>query len=118
MTAINQNFKIYVSDVVFPRVTVKTQAGALADLTTATEIAWYAVPAGKTSAVLTKRLTVSSGITLPNGGTDGLFQINLTSADTTRLLGTYQQYARIWDSLSQPTTIMVGTMTVINPAAS
>lgn len=114
MAALNQDFVTYSGDTVAPIFTVKNSSGTVVDISTVTEIVWTARLAGDTAAVLTK--TKSGGqITFYAGGTDGKFQVAITSANTTALAAVGNMFvheATITDAASNITTVTVGRMQV------
>jgi hypothetical protein len=74
-------------------VLVNDTAGVLVNISGATEITWVMATGESASASITKTKT-GGGITLPGGGTDGVFRVALVPGDTSGLTaGVYYQEA-------------------------
>jgi hypothetical protein len=108
---INQDFITYTGDDVTPVFTVIDQNGTAVDISGVSEITWTARDEAEDTALVTK--TKSGGtITFVTDGTDGKFQVAITSTDTGALSGYYLHQASIKDVLNRVTTVTVGRMQV------
>ena len=89
-------------------VTVKDSAGAVVDLTGVTAIKWQmARSAFATTADLSKAL--GSGVTITDAP-GGVFQVDLTPADTADLLGDFHHEAEVTDGAGDVATVFCGTL--------
>lgn len=109
----NQDFVTFQGDYVVPVFTVYSDlaAGTVLDISTVTEISWYARVDLSEAVVLTKLKSLGQ-ITFVTTGVDGKFQVILTAADTAALDGAYLHYATITDVSGHITTVAVGAMRV------
>lgn len=112
MTKIIQDFTIYAGDDAAPIITVYDSSDVALDISTVTDITWTMRRSLSTAVILTKKKSISSGITFVNTGTDGQFQINLTATDTTSLSGYYLHQATLTDAFGKVTTVTVGRVQV------
>lgn len=110
--ALNQDFVTYAGNAVSPIFTVQTTAGVAINISTVSDITWQAQPDADTAAVLTKKKSNSGQIVFVTDGTDGKFQVNIATGDTTNFSGYYIHSATIFDASSNPTTVAVGRMQV------
>lgn len=81
------------------------------DISSVTQIEWYAMRDLQSSPVLSKTKT-GGAISLVGGGTGGQFQVAIASADTTSLSGYYIHRARITDSQGNKSTVTLGRLQV------
>jgi hypothetical protein len=115
MTASNQNFTSYAGDDAEPIFTVTDGAGAAIDLSSVSDIEWIAYKDKSLAAALTKKKSISSGITFPNAGTDGKIQVNISRTDTAALDGWYFHSVLITDGSGNKTIVEVGRWAVLQP---
>jgi hypothetical protein len=110
----NQDFVTFVGDAVSPIFLVVGSDGVTpVDISGATQITWTAQRNSADAVALTKTKT-GGGITFVTNGTDGKFQVAITSADTSSgLLGWYAHTASILAG-GITTTVEAGRF-VINP---
>ena len=113
MTTTGQNFTAGKGDDVAPIFTVVDGSGAAIDISGATEITWLLYTLVGT-VVLTKKKTISSGVTLVSGGTTGKFQVNLTDAELALLSGIYRHSAVVTDSGGNDSTVELGKFWVLD----
>jgi len=111
MASYNQDFITFQGDAVAPIFTVQDGSGNALDISTVNEILWYCQRNETDGIVLTKRKS-TGGITFVTNGTDGLFQVMLTSSDTQALSDWYQHIAVITDGNGYVTTVTIGRMQV------
>lgn len=111
MTSEAQDFKTYAGDGAVPIFTVRDGAGVVIDISTVSQIQWTAQRTLASAAVVSKTKT-GGGITFVTNGTDGKFQVALTSADTAALSGFYLHQAIVTDGLSNVSTVATGRMQV------
>ena len=111
MTAVNQDFTVYAGDAGYPQFTVRDASGNVIDISTSVQISWNAARDAKAAPVLTKTMT-GGGVQLVGGGTAGVFQVNLSSADTAALSGYYLHEAAITDFSGNISTVSLGRMQV------
>jgi hypothetical protein len=114
MTAFNQNFNTYPSDVTSPVFTILDDNGAPVNISGVSDIRWTAQRAVNQPIVLSKT-KVAGQITFISGGTTGQFQVNLLAADTAALTGVYLHQALLIDGLGNQSTVTLGQMTVGRP---
>jgi hypothetical protein len=114
MTALAQDFTIYAGDDAAPIIFVNDGSAAQVpiNISTATEITWTIQRTSSSPILLTKRKSVGGGITLPNGGTDGKLQVNITAADSAGLTGAYIHVTRVTDATGKTRTTTLGAMRV------
>lgn len=109
-TSQNQDFITFQGDAPSPIFTVVDSNGDAVDISGATAISWSCQVNSAEAAALT--LTLLGGqIALVGGGTGGQFTVNLSSANTTALNGTYNHFASITLG-GKVLTVMVGRMRV------
>lgn len=108
MTAMTQDFSMVAGDAFQAVFTVRDASGNAVDISASQDIIWTAQLDLSTPVALTKKKTVSSGVTFVTTGSDGKFQVNFASADTTSLTGYYLYQAQIIDSSGTPSTVATG----------
>lgn len=113
MTAItNQDFTSYNGDDVYPIFTVYgSDLSTVVDISTVTQIEWFALRGEDLVQVLNKKKTLAQ-IAFVTSGVDGKFQVTISKTDTAALNGYFMHYARITDALGNITTIEVGRMRI------
>ncbi len=114
--AINEDFRTYQGDDVYPVFTVKDSAGVVVDISTVSNITWSAKRDEATAAAVTKTKALAQ-IAFTTDGTDGKFYVKLLAADTALLQGFYIHQAKIVDSGGLITTVTVGRLLVALPSA-
>jgi hypothetical protein len=111
MPVINQDFVTFAGDSVTPVFSVIDANGNAVDISGATEIQWSAMLNATSTAVVSKAKT-TGGISFVNTGTDGLFQVAITSTDTSPLSGWYVHTAAVFGASNSKSTVTVGRMNV------
>lgn len=94
--------------------TVRDETGTALDIANASEIEWYLKSKASdldSEALLSKTLT-GGGITYTTDGTDGKFDIDIETGDTSDLLGTKHHRARVIDGDGDRSTIFTGDFTI------
>lgn len=117
MTAVSQDFTLYIGNNAAPQFAVVDGAGAAIDLSSVSEITWVAQRTPSDAAVITKTKTAGA-ITFVNTGTDGKFQVAIIPADVAALSGYYFHYATITDSSGNITTVGLGRLNIAPTAPS
>ena len=115
MTASSQNFTSYAGMAVAPIFTVTDGSGNAIDLSTASDIEWIAFKDITLTAALTKKKSVSAGVTFVNTGSDGNIQVNMANGDSTSLDGWYFHSVVVTDSGGNKTTVAIGRMAILQP---
>lgn len=108
----NQDFLTFAGDDVFPIFTVYDPNGNIVDISTVTDIQWYAKKTADDVVPEASASKVGGTIAFVTNGIDGKFQVTLTKVVTAALSGNYQHIAKIIDGLGNVTTVTVGTMKV------
>lgn len=108
----NQDFLTFAGDDVFPIFTVYDSAGVIVDISTVSDIQWYAKKTAEDTVSAASASKLGGTIAFVTSGVDGKFQVTLTKVVTAALDGMYQHIARIIDALGNVTTVTVGTMKV------
>jgi hypothetical protein len=111
MAIVNQDFNTFAGDSVSPIFTVIDANNNAVDISGVTDIQWSAQLNLTSSAVITKTKS-GGGITFVNTGTDGKFQVTLTTTDTSSLSGWYVHTAALLGAGSSKTTCTIGRMNV------
>lgn len=117
MASLNQDFVTYSGDTVSPIFTVTTTANVVVDISAVTEITWSVSASAESTALITKKKSLGE-ISFVNTGTDGKFQVAITSANTTLLAAAgnyFVHLASITDAGGNVTTVAVGRMQVGSP---
>lgn len=114
--AINEDFRTYQGDDVYPVFTVKDDAGVVVDISTVSNITWSAKRDEATAAAVTKTMAAGQ-IAFSTNGVDGKFYVKLLKADTALLSGFYIHQAKIADAGGLITTVTVGRMLVALPSS-
>lgn len=112
MTATNQNFSMWQGDAKSLQITTTNDAGAPYDLSNVEAIVW-AMGISSVSAPLVEK-TLTSGISVNDPPTAGIFTVSLASTDTTGLAGSFYHEARITDSGGNPRVVTTGNITINN----
>lgn len=110
--AVNQDFLTAAGDDVYPVFTVRDGNGVAIDISTVSEIVWYAQITSQDAAPLITLRKSTGGIVFNPDGVNGQFQVNIGKAFTAPLDGWYQHWAAITDALGNVTTIEIGRMKV------
>lgn len=109
MTTNNQNFTVTQNDDEFVTFAVVDSGGNPLDISAVTNIEWSVKFDRNTT--LTKTF-LDGDVTLPNGGSDGLFQVEIDSADTAAWLGLFAHQAVLIDDIGERSTVANGVMTI------
>ncbi len=114
--SVNQDFTTYSGDDVYPIFTVYDGSGNILDISTVSDIQWYAQKDdASTPAASASKL--GGTIAFVTTGVDGRFQVTLSKGVTAALSGFYIHIAKIIDALANVTTVTVGRMQVgLKPA--
>ena len=111
MTAFAQNFRTFTNDAALPIFTVQDKDGNPVDISSSSDIRWFAQRTTASTAVLSKTKTAAQ-IKFVTDGTNGQFEVIITGADTSVLSGVYQHYATVVDGFGDISTVALGQMTV------
>lgn len=117
MTALNQDFTLYVGDDAAPVFTVTDDGGAVVDLEDVLEIAWLAQRDAGGPPVISKTKTAGQ-IAFVNAGVDGKFKVLILPGDTAGLNGFYLHLARVTDAAGKITTVTLGRVAVVPTMAA
>lgn len=105
----NQDFRTFSGDDVQPIFTVRDAAGSAIDISSVSEINWWAKQNNQAGETDILSLSKSAGdISFVTDGTDGKFQVDITAAMTANLDGWYNHFASITDAYGDKTTVSVG----------
>lgn len=108
----NQDFITYSGDNPAPIFTVlSSSTGATQNISGISQITW-SVQRNATDGVIVSKTYTAGQISFPNSGTDGRFQVQISSTDTSAMSGWYQHFASITDASNNVTTVEVGRMQV------
>lgn len=120
MTAVAQDFTLYLGNNAAPQFAVVDGNGAAIDLSSVEEITWVAqrTPSDPASITKTKTSGAITFVSPPGTGADGKFQIAIAPSDVAALSGSYFHYATITDSSGNVTTVGLGRLTISPTAAS
>lgn len=82
------------------------------DISGATEIRWALVLNAGDTPLITKTLSGPADITLPGGGTDGIFLVAMAKADTVSLAARLYYHEADLTIAAKEETVMTGTVTL------